>query len=123
MNEAVVSTRRTAVFVAGMIVVFVVGLVAVKARQPEPVPPVRVTEPCRTAFDQYATAHDTGSLAATIHACANGPQGVPTSKEWFKAARQALRLEHSNAETLYWQACEAAGAHGRRPENICIIVA
>jgi hypothetical protein len=115
VNEALVSTRRTAVFIAGMIVVFVVGLLAVKARQPEP---VRVTESCRSAFDQYAIAHDTGSLVTTIHACANG-QGATTADEWFKSARQALKVGQREAETLYRQACDAAGAQRRLPENIC----
>ena len=98
-----------------MVVVFVMAFLAVKARQPEP---VRVTETCRTAFDQYAFAHDTDSLVATLGTCANG-QGGSTADEWFKAARQVLKVGQREQETLYRQACSGAWEQRRLPENIC----
>ena len=98
-----------------MVVVFVVALLALQARQPEP---VRVTEKCRTAFDQYAIAHDTDSLFATLGACANG-QGGWIGEEWFKAERHVLKLGQSEAETLYRHACSAAWEQRRLPENTC----
>ena len=71
----------------------------------------------------YAIAHDTGSLVATLLACVNGPQGGASGEEWFKAARQALKVGQSEAETLYYQACDAVRAQGRQLENNCHFLA
>jgi hypothetical protein len=96
MGESVVSNQRTAVFVASILVAFVVGLVAVEAWLPEP---VQVTEPCRSAFDNFAIDKTNDSMIAAAAAC--------SGQEFTKAARDVLDLSATEAEDFRINACNA----------------
>lgn len=98
MGESVVSNQRTAVFGAAMLTLFVVSLVVAKAWLPEP---VRVSEPCRSAFDKLAVAETNDSMIAATAAC--------SGQEFTKAARDVLGLSAAEAEDFRINACNAGG--------------
>ena len=96
MGETVVSKQRTAVFVAAILVAFVVGLAGAKAWLPEP---VQVTEPCRGAFDKFAIDKTNDSMIAAATAC--------SGQEFTKAARDVLDLSTTEAEDFRINVCNA----------------
>lgn len=100
MNESAVSNQRTAVFVAAMLTLFVVSLVVAKAWLPEP---VRVSEPCRSAFDKLAIDKTNDSMVAAAAACTSW-------QDFTKAARDVLDLNATEAEDFRINVCTAARA-------------
>lgn len=108
MTESPLSTRRTAVFLIAMLALFVVGLVAAKAWLPGP---LKVTAPCREAFEHPAVESDDNAVVAATAACVS-------FQEFTKAARDALDMDHSEAEELLYKAC-AAGQATNTPRRPC----
>jgi hypothetical protein len=100
VDESPVSTRRTLVFVIGMLALFVVGLVAAKAWLPGP---VRVTEPCRAAFERPAIETDENAMVAAVAACRSWA-------EFTKAARDELDMDATEFEEFRRTACRAGSA-------------